>query len=658
MKYPDASRLPLVDELHGHRIPDPYRWLEDPADPGTIAWLDAQDALWREHAAALPWRERMLTRLGELSRTGIATPPVWRGEHRFVMRRAADQEHPVLYRDDEILLDPMRLDPTGLTTLDEWQPGPDGTLLAYQLSRRGEERAELHVMDVRTGADVDGPIGDCRYSPVAWLPDGAAFYYVRARTGVYLHRIGSREPDEEVFTADGAGSYGLTLSADGRWLTLSAAPGPSTPNELWLADLKSGEKRLIQPAGSARSVAAAGADGRLYILTDRDAPRRRLCVADPERPDAWKDLVAEDPESVLAAFTILEGNRLLVSRVRHAVAEVVVHELDTGRPAVPVKLPGAGTVGPLTARPEGGHEAWFLYTDAVTPAGVWRYDAKDGSLTAWEASLPVPGVVSRQVTFTSRDGTEVRMTVVAKPGDGRPRPAILTGYGGFGMSLTPGYAADSVAWIEAGGVLAVAGIRGGGEEGEAWHRAGMREHKQNVFDDFAAAAEKLVTDGWTTPAQLGIWGESNGGLLIGGMLTQYPELFTAAVCSAPILDMTRYERSGLGASWKQEYGTADRPEELAWLLAYSPYHRVAEGTAYPATLFTVFGEDTRVDPAHARKMCAAMQRADAGGRPLLLRHEGDVGHGARAVSRSVALAADALAFLAEHTGLPLPSDPA
>ncbi|MEV4889664.1 prolyl oligopeptidase family serine peptidase, partial [Nonomuraea sp. NPDC055795] len=289
------------------------------------------------------------------------------------------------------------------------------------------------------------------------------------------------------------------------------------------------------------------------------------------------------------------------------------------------------------------------------------YDAKEGSLTAWEASLPVPGVVSRQVTFTSRDGTEVRMTVVAMPGDGRPRPAILTGYGGFGMSLTPGYAADSVAWIEAGGVLAVAGIRGGGEEGEAWHRAGMREHKQNVFDDFAAAAEKLVADGWTTPAQLGIWGESNGGLLIGGMLTQYPGLFTAAVCSAPILDMTRYERSGLGASWKQEYGTADRPEELAWLLSYSPYHRVAEGaegTVYPATLFTVFGEDTRVDPAHARKMCAAMQRADAGGRPLLLRHEGDVGHGARAVSRSVALAADALAFLAEHTGLALPPDPA
>ncbi|WP_157250711.1 prolyl oligopeptidase family serine peptidase [Nonomuraea typhae] len=651
MKYPDAHRLPLVDDLHGHQVPDPYRWLEDAADPATTAWLAEQETLWRDHAATLPWRDRMLARLTELSRTGSVNPPVWRGEHCFVLRRAAGEEHPVLYRDDEVLLDPMRLDPTGLTTLDEWQPDPEGRLVAYQLSRRGEERAELRVMDVRTGEDVDGPLSDCRYSPVAWLPGGRAFYYVRSRAGVYLHHLGN-DTDEEVLT--GLASYAVSLSADGRWLIVASAPGPGTPNELWLDDLTTGERRQIQPGGLARSAAAVGRDGRLYVLTDLDAPRRRLCTADPATPDAWKELVPEDPESVLAAFTILDGNRLLVSRVRHAVSELTVHDLDTGRPAVPVKLPGAGTIGPLTTRPEGGHEAWFFYTDAVTPAGVWRYDARDGALSVWEASLPVSGVQSRQITFTSRDGTDVRMTVIAKPGDGRPRPCIMTGYGGFGRSLMPGYAADSVAWIEAGGVLAVAGLRGGCEEGEAWHRAGMRENKQNVFDDFIAAAEKLVADGWTTPDRLGIWGESNGGLLIGAMLTQRPDLFAAAVCSAPILDMARYERSGLGASWSQEYGTADVPEELAWMLAYSPYHRVAEGTAYPATLFTVFGADTRVDPLHARKMCAAMQWADIGERPIVLRHESDVGHGARAVSRSVVLAADALAFLAEHTGLPLP----
>lgn len=659
MRYPDASRQPLVEGLHGHQVPDPYRWLEDATDPATTVWLAEQDALWQRHAGALSWRDRFLRRLAELSRTGSVTPPVWRGERRFCLRRAAGEEHPVLYLGGEVLLDPMRLDPAGLTTLDEWQPDPEGRLLAYQLSRRGEERAELRVMDVGTGHDVDGPIGDCRYSPVAWLPGSEAFYYVRARKGVYLHRLGTSPADDrELFTAEGAASYGLGLSTDGRWLTLSAAPGPATPNELWLADLARGELRRVQAGALARSVAAVGRDGRLYVLTDLDAPRRRLCVADPLRPEAWKDLVAEDPESVLAAFTILDGNRLLVSRVRHAVSEIVVHELDTGRPAEKVRLPGAGTVGPLTARPEGGHEAWFLYTDAVTPAGVWRYDARDGCLTSWEAGVPAAGIESRQVTFSSHDGTQVRMTVIAKPGDGGPRPAILTGYGGFGVPLTPGYAADSLAWIEAGGVLAVAGIRGGGEEGEAWHRAGMREHKQNVFDDFAAAAEKLIADGWTTPDRLGIWGESNGGLLVGAMLTQRPELFAAAVCAAPILDMARYERSGLGAAWSREYGSADVPGELAWLLAYSPYHRVRHATAYPATLFAVSAGDTRVDPLHARKMCAALQWASDGAGPVLLRYESDVGHGARAVSRSVGLAADALAFLAEHTGLPLPSDPA
>jgi prolyl oligopeptidase len=275
--------------------------------------------------------------------------------------------------------------------------------------------------------------------------------------------------------------------------------------------------------------------------------------------------------------------------------------------------------------------------------------------------VTVPDVVTRQVTYTSGDGTPVRMFVIARADavgpDGRPvapRPTVLYGYGGFNVSLTPGYSASILAWVEAGGVYAVANLRGGAEEGEAWHRAGMLGNKQNVFDDFHAAAERLIADGWTTPQALAASGGSNGGLLVGAALTQRPDLFAAVVCSAPLLDMVRYEKFGLGATWNVEYGRADVAEEFGWLLGYSPYHHVREGVAYPATLFTVFDGDSRVDPLHARKMCAALQHATAADRPVLIRAEGDVGHGARALSRSVTLAADTLAFTAAWTGLSRP----
>ena len=658
MKYPDAERLPFVEELHGHLVPDPYRWLEEAADPGTRAWLAGQDRLWRHHATRLPLREHFQKRLTELSVTGMTTPPVWRGDRRFHVSQSAGQEHPVLYCDDRPLLDPMELDATGLTTLDDWQPDWEGRLLAYQVSRSGDERADLYVMDVATREIVDGPIGGCRYSPVAWLPGGREFFYVRFHQGVHLHRPGG---DVQVFTR-GALSYGLQISADGRWLVISA--GTPAWNDLYLADLSAGppehlDQKAIQEGVSARSAAAVGPDGRLYIVTDRDAPRRRLCVADPVTPAAWEELVPEDPAAVLGAFTLLDGGRLLIARTRHAVGEIALHDAATGERLGTVPLPGSGSIASLTSRPGGGHEAWFGYTDAVTPVEVWRYDAREGTTTLWSSATTSKGSVvgkgsrveSHQLEYDSTDGTRVRMVVVARPHAGGPRPTILTGYGGFGMSLTPGYAADSLAWVESGGVLAVANLRGGGEEGEAWHRDGMLDRKQNVFQDFIAAAEKLVADGWTTPGQLAVWGESNGGLLVGAAMTQRPGLFAAVVCSAGLLDMVRYERSGLGATWAGEYGSADHPGELGWLLGYSPYHHVRQGADYPATLFTVSGADSRVDPMHARKMCAALQWATAGERPILLRHERDVGHGARAVSRSIGLAADVLAFAAAHTGL-------
>ncbi|HTQ89472.1 MAG TPA: prolyl oligopeptidase family serine peptidase, partial [Streptosporangiaceae bacterium] len=483
--------------------------------------------------------------------------------------------------------------------------------------------------------------------------------------------------------------YGVSVSRDGRWLSISASRGTAPRNDLWIADLSESDPvtpglRVVQEGVDAQTGVRAGRDGRLYVFTDLGAPRGRIAVTDPADPRGpvpatWRDLIGEDPEAVLSGYAILDGPELdrpvlLAGWTRHAISEITVHDLATGERVGQVPLPGLGTAGGISERPEGGHEAWFGYTDYTTSSVVLRFDARDSSVTTWAAapgSVQVPDVTARQVTYRSKDGTAVRMLVISSdhapgglggvvpPGASRvpdgPRPAILYGYGGFDISLTPAYSPNILAWVSAGGVYAIANLRGGNEEGEEWHRAGMLENKQNVFDDFHAAAETLIRDGWTTPEQLALSGGSNGGLLVGAALTQRPELYAAVICSAPLLDMVRYERFGLGQTWNVEYGTASDPEQLGWLLAYSPYHHVAEGTRYPAVLFTVFTNDTRVDPVHAYKMCAALQHATSPGadRPVLLRAEAQVGHGARAVSRMADLSGDTLAFAARHTGLRL-----
>ncbi len=699
--YPDAERTDVVDDLHGVAVPDPYRWLEDPEDSRTQAWSQQQDDLYDVCSAAWPGRDRVAGRLRDLLGCGAVGVPVWRGERRFFVRREGSQEHGVLHlrepgAGDRVLVDPMVLDPTGTTTLDAWQPSLEGDLMAYQVSEGGTEESVLRVMDVATGQDVAMPVDRARYSPVAWLPGGKAFYYVRRlaphlvpenerqyHRRVWLHTVGADpEDDVEIFGADrDARSYfGVSVSRDGRWLVISAATGTAPRNDVWIADLADGDPATptlvtMVEGLDAQVSAGVGRDGRLYVATDLDAPRGRLAVTSPQQPqpEHWHDLLPQDDEAVLEDFTILDGPDLrsapllLAAWTRHAVSEISVHGLVGGArlagDAGTIPLPGIGTVGALVSRPEGGHEAWFGFTDQTTPPHVYRFDAV-GATTAVDAAPPgvvvVPDVLTRQLTYHSSDGTPVRMFVTARADafdrDGRstrPRPAVLYGYGGFGVPLAPGYSASILAWAEAGGVYAVANLRGGSEEGEDWHRAGMMAHKQNVFDDFHAAAQFLLDEGWTAPGQLSISGGSNGGLLVGAALTQRPDLYTAVVCSAPLLDMVRYERFGLGSTWNEEYGTAEDPEQLAWLLSYSPYHHVREGVGYPAVLFTVFDSDTRVDPLHARKMCAALQHADAGGREVLLRREKDVGHGARALSRTIALSADTLCYAARWTGLPL-----
>ena len=693
VRYPEASRLDLTEDIGGHQVSDPYRWLEDDTSAERAGWLAAQADLFGSYREELPGRERLAARVRELLGTGYVGTPAWRGERRFYTRRDPGAEHGVLVTrlgedPEQVLVDPMAIDPSGLTTLDAWQPDKEGRQLAYQLSEGGDEESLLRVIDVTTGSLADGPIDRCRYSNVAWLPGGKAFYYTRRlppevvpdgesqyHRRVYLHQVGAATDDDVLVFGEGRDKtnyYGVSVSRDGRWLVISASRGTAPRNDLWIADLSESdpatpELRVVQEGIDAQTGIRVGRDGRLYVFTDLGAPRGRIAVTDPAdsrgpTPATWRDLIGEDPEAVLSGYAILDGAELdrpvlLAEWTRHAVSEITVHDLATGEPVGQVPLPGLGTVGGASERPEGGHEAWFVYTDYTTSSVVLRFDARDASVTTWAAapgSVEVPDVTARQVTYRSKDGTAVRMLVISSSdAPAGPRPTILYGYGGFDISLTPAYSPNILAWVSAGGVYAVAGLRGGNEEGEEWHRAGMLDRKQNVFDDFHAAAEALIRDGWTTAEQLAISGGSNGGLLVGAALTQRPDLYAAVVCSAPLLDMVRYERFGLGQTWNVEYGTASDAEQLGWLLAYSPYHHVTEGTRYPAVLFTVFTNDTRVDPVHAYKMCAALQQATASGprRPVLLRAEAQVGHGARAVSRTAELSGDTLSFAARHTGL-------
>jgi len=376
--------------------------------------------------------------------------------------------------------------------------------------------------------------------------------------------------------------------------------------------------------------------------------------------EQWRDLVPEDPEQVLESVALLDGDELdddllLVVSTAHGVARMDLRRAVDGAVLQEVELPGAGTVAGPIERPEGGPIVWFAYTDHTSVPTIYSFDARDQSIAVYTVppgQVDVPDAHSRLVEYTSADGTTVRMFVIAPTADpDRPRPTVLYGYGGFGIPMQPGFSAAILSWVQAGGVWAVACLRGGGDEGESWHRDGMLDKKQNVFDDFHAAAEYLSREGWTTPEQLGIYGGSNGGLLVGAAMTQRPELFNAVVCVAPLLDMIRYTTSELGPTWTVEYGDPEDPEQFGWLHAYSPYHRVREGTDYPATMFAVFDNDTRTDPMHGRKMCAAVQAATVGDRPILLRTEGNVGHGARKLDAAVEETADTLAFLARWTGM-------
>ncbi len=686
--YPAADRLDLVDHRHGYDIADPYRWLEDPSDPRTVAWSAAQDALAADRLAALPGREALTASIDPLVRAGEVGAPAWRAGRAFYTGRRANQEHPVLYvrepdGTERVLVDVHAEDPSGRTTLDSWVPSLEGTRLAYLTSLGGDEESRLFVLDVPTGAVLEGPISRVRFSPVGWLPGGRELVYVRRlppeavppgedrfHRRVWRHVVGT-DPDGADVLLHGEGQeatmlYDLRTSADGRWLVVMGMLGTARRNWLWIGE-PSGTRPLREVLNyddDVRVDAWVERDGRLYLRTTYGgADRWRLCTADPAAPDPaqWTQLVPEDPTAVLDAVRYLPGpGRLVTLWSRHAVSELRLHDPATGAPAGRIPLPGPGTVVGLSTvddkTPAGRDTVWIGWTDVATPRSVLTYqDGETRLAQAAPGAVAAPTMAVQQVTYPSADGTPIRMFVLSPTEvPDRPRPVLLTGYGGFAVTRVPEYNPSALAWVAAGGVYAVPGLRGGGDEGEVWHRAGMREHKQNVFDDFHAAADYLVDTGWTSPDRLAITGGSNGGLLVGAALTQRPHRYRAVVCAKPLLDMVRYERFLIGRYWNHEYGTAEDPTELGWLLGYSPYHRVKEGERYPAVLFTSYENDARTDPCHPRKMCAALQYAtgsDPGTHPVLLRRETDVGHGDRSATRTVQLTVDMLAFLGQHTGL-------
>lgn len=674
---------------------DPFRWLEDPDTARVLAWTAAQESAFQSAAAGWKFRAAAYLRLAELTaRVGAMSAPRSRGGRLFLTQLPPGADQPQLIVIEptgaaRVLLDPQQLDPGGTTTLEAWEPSWDGKLLSYQVAVGGTEDSRLFVLDVDSLELVDGPIDRVRRSTVAWLDQHRGFYYVRRlhpslipgeeryHRRVYLHALGTDpQADPVIFGAgrDKTQHYAVRISPDSRWLMISASAGTSPRKDLWLADLAACPParpvlRTVQEGDDARSrlriQPGTAPDGVCYVTTDLDAPRGRVVTTTPADPgpDTWKPLLPEDQDTTLEDFVILDGSRLdrpamLVARTRHAVGELALHDASDGSFIQRLPVPPCGTIGTLTAPPADADEAWLTFSTFTTPAAILHYDGRSGAIRPW----PVPGVTAptdpgalgtRQVTCLSRDGTPIRMFVIARDGvPSLPRPAILTGYGGFGASMVPSYSPEAIAWAELGGVYAVANIRGGGEEGRAWHEAGMREHKNKVFEDFEAAADHLIAEGWTTPDKLGIWGASNGGLLAGAAFTRHPEKYGAVVCVAPLLDMIRYEEFGLGPSWTSEYGSAANPDHYDWLMSYSPYHHICPGTRYPAVMFAVFDGDTRVDPMHARKTCAALQQATSSGKPVLFRLERGTGHGARSMSRRSGLYADLLAFFAEQLGLP------
>ena len=673
--HPDNHPGNVTDTLFGTVVDDPYRWLEDEKDPAVKAWMDEQDAFARRELRALPERDAIAARLKQLMYVDDLSAPAHRGSRYFFTRRSATQEKGVVYFKEgkagaeQVLLDPNTWSSDGSSSLGNWTISPDGNRVAYTVHENNGDEATLHVLDVGSGVEskIDLILG-AKYASAAWTRGSDAFYYTwlpvdpkisaAERPGfaeIRRHQLDTDPSTDAIVhekTGDPSRFIEVYTSEDGSTLFLAIQQGWSG-NELYFKDLQHNGPFIALATGFKAHYYAIAHHGALYLCTDEGAPRWKLLRVDPKRPtpSAWHELVPEDPRATLDSVAVL-GRKLVLSYLDKAASRLEIHALD-GQLERQLELPSIGTAHVAAGR-EGEDEAYFGFHSFTTPYTVYEFSVTTGKAILYnQVQVPIDRdkFVIDQVTYSSKDGTPVTMFVVhakdlLKNGDNR---TLLYGYGGFQASMTPAFAASIFPWLERGGIYAVANLRGGGEYGESWHEAGMRGNKQNVFDDFAAAARYLIEQKYTRPLRLAIAGASNGGLLTGAATVQHPELFGAVLCGVPLLDMIRYEQFGSGRTWSSEYGSVDNEADFKTLLAYSPYHHVRAGVKYPALLLLSADSDDRVDPMHARKFAAHVQDASAGG-PVLLRIEKHSGHGGADLRRAeVEKGADRFAFALRYT---------
>ena len=691
LAYPPARRSDVVDDYHGTKVPDPYRWLEDPDSPETRAWIEAENRVTDTYLAQVPAREalrRRLTTLWDYPKFGA---PFHKGGRYFFLKNDGLQNQAVLYTQDsltaepQVLLDPNLLSQDGTVALSTLAVSEDGTLLAYGTSASGSDWEEFRVRDVATGRDRPDHLRWIKFSGASWTHDGRGFFYGRypepAGTDalravnrfqkLYFHRLGTEQAaDVLVYEQPDQPDWGVhgSVTDDGRYLILSVWLGTDRRNRLYWLDLQDPRRPRVQGAivrmldAFDASYQLVGNDGPVfYVLTDLEAPRKRVVAIDARNADRarWREVIPQGDDVIEGVQIIHE--RFVVNSMHDAHSRLQLFALD-GRFERELSLPTLGTVSTITGE-RGDTEMFFAFTSFLYPTTIFRYDFP----TAGTSVFKVPTLEfdparyeTEQVFYRSKDGTRIPMFLTHRAGMRRDgsNPTFLYGYGGFNISLTPSFSVGVLAWLEMGGVYAVPSLRGGGEYGEEWHQAGMHEKKQNVFDDFIGAAEYLIAQGYTSPPRLAIGGGSNGGLLVGAALTQRPELFGAVLPSVGVLDMLRFHRFTIGWAWVTEYGSADDAAQFPYLFAYSPLHRLVAGRHYPATLITTADHDDRVVPGHSFKFAAALQAAQGGSAPVLIEIETKAGHGAGKPTRKIIEEqADRWAFLVKNLGMTVPAIP-
>lgn len=678
---PKAKIEPVEDTLHGHKIVDPYRYLENASSPETQDYVTQQLAYTRGILDPLPGREKMKERLSQLLTIGTIGAPQIAGRYYIYTRRNGAQNQPVLYvresltGTDRPLVDVNQLAADGTVALDWWFPSEDGKYVAYGTSASGSEESTLHIVEVSTGKTLSDTIDRTRFASVAWKNDNSGLYYTKHpkkgevpegeevyHSKVFYHALGADPAQDKLVFGEGRKAQDIptvAISEDSRWLLFTVFEGWSK-SEMYLQDLKAGTPAIEITTGKEFLYNADIYEGKLYITTNEDAPRYRVLTVDASNPkrENWKEIVPQS-DAVLQ-FAAVFGGMLYAQYEHNASSELKLFDLD-GTKLADVALPTIGTIFASGGR-WNRDEAFFGFQSFTVPPSIYRLDLKERTTTLWSKvdapSIDPSAYEVKQEWYQSKDGTRVPMFIVHKKGlvkTGK-NPTLLTGYGGFNVSETPVFNRSAYLWMEHGGVYALANLRGGAEFGEDWHRAGMLEKKQNVFDDFIAAAEYLIAQKYTDKDHLAIRGGSNGGLLMGAMITQRPELFRAVVCAVPLLDMLRYQNFQIAKLWIPEYGSAEDPRQFEFIYAYSPYHHVKAGAEYPAILFMTADTDTRVDPMHAKKMAALMQAQAKNGnskeRPILLRIESKAGHGqGKPVTKQIEEDTDVYSFLFWQLGV-------